>query len=317
MPRVTQQAGGDGPAVTTRGHAQVAAPAKTPIVDGQADDAWGANDYVRMLLYGESGSGKTTLWATFPDPILCLICSGGNRPGELKSIDTPENRQRIVPKVVRSLDAFYDELWGAMDGAPAVRKGTQPDYDQIGQYPCRYATIVLDHATGFADLILSQILGRPIPAQKTWGLASQQQYGQLSLQVKDALRKLLNVQANIVVVAQQRTFGGKEDGGDPEVLKPTVGAALTPSLTGWLNPACDYVCQMFKRPKVERQQTMVNGKPGPVIERRAKGVDYCLRVEPHDVFMTKFRAVGGVQTDVIVNPNYDKIVAVSRGESVE
>jgi ABC-type polar amino acid transport system ATPase subunit len=41
---------------------------------------------IKMVLYGSSGSGKTTLWATFPKPILAIICSGGFKSGELRSV---------------------------------------------------------------------------------------------------------------------------------------------------------------------------------------------------------------------------------------
>lgn len=289
-PSVKIQTGGKPPATTTR-----RSPATSTQTSPLDDDPWGSAEWLRVLLYGESGSGKTTLASKFPDPILWLLCSGGNRPGELKSIDTPENRQRITPKIIRTTTEIRNYLVSAADG--------------------RYATIVLDHATGLADLILKEILGlAELPAQKGWGLASQQQYGQLALQCKETFRAMLNLPGNVVIVAQQRTFGGKEDGGDPELIKPTVGAALTPSVTGWLNPAVDYVCQMFKRPKMERQTVKV-GNQDRVMERRVKGVDYCLRVEPHDVFTTKFRTTRPeLLPDVIVNPDYDKIVAAIRGE---
>lgn len=272
-----------------------------PSITSAEVDPWGSTDGIRMLLYGASGTGKTTLWATFPGPILCLICSGGNRPGELKSIDTPENRKKIKPVVIRSVKQVEDEL-GAGVG---------------------YSTIVLDHATGFADLIIKELLGLDdIPVSKarkagkgeSWSLVSQQQYGQLAVICKETFRSILNFHGNVIIVAQERTFGGKEDGGDPEILKPTVGAALTPSVTGWLNPACDYVVQTFKRPRMEEVKTIIAGKP-MVTQKRGKGVDYCLRVEPHDTFMTKFRVPGGIKTDVIVDPTYDKIQAIIRGES--
>lgn len=263
-------------------------------------DVWGSIDTIRMLLYGESGSGKTCFWATFPGPILAIICSGGNKPGELRSINKPEFRKKITPRVVNTSDEFRQALEEA-EG---------------------YATTVLDHSTGFADLLLREILGVPeIPLAKykkagkgeSWSTVTQQQYGELALKCKEAFRDLLNLPGNIVLVAQQRTFGVSEDGKASEDIRPTVGAALTPSVTGWLNPACDYVVQMFKRPKTE-EKTMVG------VTRKVKtgGVEYCLRTEPHDVFMTKFRLpVGHPLPPYIVNPSYEKMMAVINGESPE
>ncbi len=246
-----------------------------------------------MLLYGESGTGKTTFAATFPDPVRWYICSGGDKPGELKSINTPENRKRIKPVIVRGFDHFLELL----------------DKD-TGQYE----SSILDHATGFADAVLGEIIGKPVPAQKAWGLASMQQYGQLSLQCKEAFRKLLNQPGNIVIIAQQRTFGGKDEGGNPDVIQPTIGAALTPSVTGWLNPACDYVVQTFKRPNMVHSSTTVAGR-SIATSVRGKGVTWCARCEPHDVFITKFRLPAGYKLpDVIENPTYEKLLRVIRGE---
>ncbi len=257
-------------------------------------DPWGLSDTLHVLIYGQSGSGKTTLAATFPDPILWLLCSGGNRPGELKSVDTPRNRQRIRPKVVETMSGFADLLSDAGSAA----------------------TVVLDHASGLADLILKEILGlEKLPEQKGWGMATQQQYGQLGMQCKEALRALLNLPSNVVILAQERTFGGKDDGPVAEdAVKPTVGASLTPSITGWLNPACDYVVNTVRIPKF-KEVPDGPGKPPKLV--RDKGVDYCLRVGPHETYMTKFRMPveeGRELPEFIVDPTYDKIRALIKGE---
>ena len=48
---------------------------------------------------------------------------------------------------------------------------------------------------------------------------------------------------------------------------------------------------------------------------RGRGVEYCLRTEPHDVYMTKFRRPGGKDLpEVIVNPTYDKVKALIDGD---
>lgn len=281
------------PPVVTKQKPKVPPPTLTSKSEESAWDL--VSDSVRILVYGTSGSGKTTLASTFPEPILWLICSGGNKPGELKSIDTPENRKRITPRIIKSTDQL---------------KGYLADSD-------RYATKVLDHASGLSDLILKEILKLDeLPAQLSWGLASQQQYGQLALQCKEYFRALLNLPGNIVILAQERTFGGKEDGMSSDIIQPTIGASLTPSVTGWLNPACDYVVQTFKRPRMVTKTSKIGGKD-VASTVRGKGVDYCLRCEPHDVYMTKFRIPKGLPLpDVIVDPSYQKIQEAIRGEGV-
>lgn len=254
--------------------------------------AWDMVDSIHMLLYGVSGSGKTTLAATFPGPILWLVCSGGNKPGELRSIDTPENRKKITARIVKSSDQFRTEVGRANN----------------------FATVILDHASGLSDLILKELLGiDEIPAQKSWGLATQQQYGQLAMQCKESFRTMLNLSCHVVIIAQERVFGGKEEGVDPDIIKPTVGAALTPSVTGWLGPACDFVVQSYKAPAVEKVTSTIGGK-SIVTERRGKGVVYCLRTGPHETFQTKFRVNRSVKLpEFIPDPSYDKIQSVING----
>lgn len=246
-----------------------------------------------MLVYGQSGTGKTTFWATFPGPILCLLCSGGAKPGELRSINTAEYRKKVKPRVIASVREYLDTLDAEADG---------------------YATVVVDHATGLADLVLREVVGKDVPLQKGWGLASQQQYGQQAAQLKELFLRTLNLPGNAVIVCQERTFNGGDDSAGSDVLRPVVGAAMSPSVTGWLNQACDYVVQTFKRPRMDSKTVTVAGKSVTRYER-GKGVEYCLRTEPHDVYTTKFRRPRGGDElpECIVDPTYEKLVGLVGG----
>ncbi len=259
------------------------------------------DDGLKVLLYGRSGTGKTTTWATFPKPILALVCSGGKKPGELRSIDTPEYRKTVFTAVVQNSSEIAE-----ICNSPEIVD--------------TYKTIVLDHATGLQDKILSEITGKEIPEQKKWGLASQQEYQQCTAQTKELLKQLLSLNCNVVVVAQERVFNQEESGLANTLIMPTIGAGLTPSLTGWLNTAVDYIVYSFIRAKMVVTKTTVGeGKNAQVVETvaRGKGVQYCLRVGADDIITTKFRMPkrtdGSEMPDVIVDPSYDKIVKLIRG----
>lgn len=255
---------------------------------------------IKCLLYGRSGTGKTTLWSTFPGPILSVIISGGNQPGELRSV-AQENREKISAINPSSIQEMKD----IVDYARTEFAG---------------GTVVLDHATGLQDLALKEILGiDELPVQKGWGFATQQQYGACTLQCKEVMRALANLPANVVVIAHEREFKPGEDGG--EVAIPHVGAALSPALTNWLNGTVDYICQTYLRRKVEIKRTTVGtGDKAKVIETAvpAKGVEFCLRTAPDPIFMTKFRAPRSAAglPECIVNPTYEKLSAAIRGEEI-
>lgn len=256
-----------------------------------SSSAWDLIDSLRVLVYGESGTGKTTFWATFPGPILALICSGGNKPGELRSIDTPEYRKKITAKVIRSTDDFKHEV------------------AQAGEY----ATVVLDHISGLQDLDLKEVLGiDEIPLTKNWGMAAQDQYGQASRHTIEYCQALLNLPGNVIIIGQEKIFKPRNETGS-DIVKPVVGASVMPSVHSWLAPSCDYVFQTFKRQKVKKEN-----QNGVMIEVPQRGVDYCLRTEEHEIYLTKFRIPKSQKSkrplpDVIVDPSYEKLMKVIKG----
>lgn len=263
----------------------------------QGADPWGEADQMRLLLYGESGSGKTTLWATFPGPLLALICSGGNKPGELKSINTPENRRKITPVICDHSDRLCDELEKARAAVT------------------RWTTVVLDHVSGLSGMLIKEFQGlNDIPAVRSFGMAQQAEWGAINEKTIGILRGLLNLPCNVVIVGQERVFKGREEtAGCSDIIRPTIGVAVTPGVAGWLCPAVDYAVQAFKRPRMVTERSVIGGVEQEV-SVRGKGVDYCLRTEPHDVFYTKFRIpLGRKLPDVVVNPTYDKIARIIAG----
>lgn len=266
------------------------------MLDRIAPIGFAADEGIKLLTYGRSGTGKTTLWATFPKPILSVIVSGGSKPGELRSIDTAEYRKTIHQVVLEDTSELREVA------AHVASTG-------------KYKTLVLDHVTGLADKVLAEILGlTELPAQKTWGLASQQQYGQCTLQCKELLRQLLGLDCNVVIVGQERE---NNSDGSSELIDPNVGVALSPSLAGWLYTAVDYIGHTYIRQKEEVRETKLGqGNNAKVIQQKTKVrgmVEYCLRTAPDPVYTTKFRQPKGhTLPEAIIDPDYSKIIELIR-----
>ena len=243
---------------------------------------------IKINLYGRSGTGKTTTWATFPKPILAIVCSGSTKTGELRSIDTEEYRKTIDSITIEKSSEIAE-----------ITNSTEP---------WQYNTIVLDHATGLQDLILREVLGiEELPAKLGWGVAEYKHWGKVGIQITGIFRALLNLNCNVVIVAQDRE---SHFDSDDELLTPSVGNALTPGTATWLNNACDYRCYTFRKQKMKEVRVKIGGKT-VVTQKEDKGVDYCLRTGPHGVYDTKFRIPKGQELpEFIVDPSYAKIMAL-------
>ena len=254
-------------------------------------------DGYKIILYGDTATGKTTTWATWPGPILAIICSGGFKPGELRSVNTVENRTKIDTVTLNQAS----EMKTILDNAHKLGK--------------TYKTFVLDHVTGLQDLALKDVMNLDeLPPQKSWGFATREDYGAATLMTKEYLRSLLNLPGHVIIIGQERVFGGKsEESGDDAIGVATIGVAVTPSLSKWLNPACDYILQHFKRRKMIQRKVKVGNQEIVKLEPTNE-IEYCARCEPHEVYSTKFRVPKGRKLpDVIVNPTYEKIHAVIQG----
>lgn len=274
-----------------------------PILERIAPIGFDDDDGIKMLVYGRSGSGKTTLWATFPSPILSIICSGGDKPGELRSVDTADNRDRIHQVVLN----HSDEL-------PQVA-------EYIASGVSEFKTVVIDHLSGLQDKMLAELLGiEKVPEQKSWGLASQQTWGQLGSAIKEYMRAFLSLPPNVVMVAQERVFTAKEEDWSSDVMKPFVGPNLSPQTAAWLCPAVEYIVQTFIRQKVVMKKLEAiagKGQKSVEVPEVVKGeVDYCLRTGPHEAYWTKFRVPKGTRLPPeIVDADYDKIMELVRGKA--
>lgn len=256
---------------------------------------------LKVLLYGKSGTGKTTLAATFSDdgPMLWVIFSGGKRPGELRSINTAEYRKRINQIAIQDMD----ELPIVLDHLHSSDK---------------YKGVCLDHVSGLQDKVLATILGLEsgeMPEQKSWGIASQQQYGQCTAQCKEHLKALLSFRGHVIILGQERTFNADEERSDSEILQPFVSVALTPALAGWLPPSCDYVCQTYLRNKTEPRTSKI-GQKEIITQVKTSEVEYMLRTYPHESYASKFRITKDRRKNLpqaISDPSYAKIKKLISG----
>lgn len=239
--------------------------------------------YHAALLYGESGTGKTTLAATYPKPILLL---------DLKEQGTETIKR--VPNVkvltIASWEEYQEVYWELEDDT-------------------YYQTIVHDQVSALQAIGIEYI--RDQEKMEPDEMFSKRNWGQLSGLMQQWLlnhRNLAQKGKNVIFIAHQRTFGGEEESED-EQMAPRIGARLSPSIESFLNGAVSVIGNTFIR---ERWVQLDPKKP-----KKTREVKYCLRIGPHGSFRTKIRKPPESELpDVIVNPTYEKLMALTRGDGI-
>jgi len=236
--------------------------------------------FIKINVYGRTGTGKTVLACTFPKKAIILGLQDGT-----KSVYNVKGVDFVPIKTSEELSEMVAAI---------------PD---LG-----YQTTILDCAGDMQDMILKEILGlEEIPVQRSWGMAEQRDWGQVALQTKERLRTILALPCNVVIIAQERDFNADNE---HDMIMPFVASALTPSVVGWLNPACDYIVQTFIREQVKSRVIKV-GKKSITKSTPTGKMEYCIRTAPDPTFTTKFRMPkGSNKPDCIVDPDYNKIMKV-------
>jgi len=239
---------------------------------------------IKMIIYGHSGSGKTRLAGSFykAGPLLHIVCSG-NKTNEARSIRGYPNIDVVgleSPEEISLLADYIQEK--------------------------KYVTVVLDHVTEFCNLVLSNILGlSKLPEQHSWGMAKQQDYQQMGLQVKEYLRELLDLSCNTLILGQQRTYDMQEE--NESILMPYISLAATPAVAGWLTPACDYVVHTYKKRGSVTEKKKIGAKVKTITKPNEK-VTFFAQIGPSEVYITKFRVPPGTELpEEIEDPSYEKL----------
>lgn len=259
-----------------------------------------ADTGMSMLLYGEAGTGKTCFWATWPRPLLVVLCEGVLRNDDLKSLSDEE--------LVGVSDVVVERSSEVIELANDLAKSND------------FATVVINHCTGLQDLCLAEVLKKSVedlPAQKFYGIADQKEWGITAGKFKEAVKPILNLTCNRVFVAHEKLDKPKEEDKDSELARTWIRYNMTPQIGGWLAGSVNNICQMSRQPRMKKVVTTVAGKTHEKWIRRP-GEDFCLRLAEHSFFASKVRKPREVVlSEFLRDPTYEKFMRAIRGEPTE
>lgn len=263
---------------------------------------------MKLALYGRAKTGKTRLACTFPKPLLLIGTEDGT-----KSVATGrEVKATLTDTLGNQFQVFTLMLRGKSTDIDFVPTSSTSVIDHMLKIaPGKYKSCVIDHGGGLQDILVKEITGMSeAPAQMSFGVMSQQDWGILTGQFKDIMRRFLAL-ADVygmhqVVIAHEKNFTSENTPVD--VMLPSVGAALTPQCSGWLSTAVDYLGQTYIREELTSSQAGDGGLDIPIATKTGRK-QFVLRVAPHEVFQTGFRVPYDVDLphDGIADPTFTKI----------
>lgn len=235
--------------------------------------------YTSMLIYGESATGKTAFASTAPKPIILL--------------DMKERGTETI-KQVKGVDVLEIDEWEEVEAIYWELKEDE-----------KYKTIVLDQVTSMQGICMQGI--RKEKNYEKNDTFTQKDWGTLSGRMQEQLlnfRNLFEADKHVLFLAHQRQFGSGDEGED-NAIAPHIGARMSPSVADFLNGAVSVIGNTFIRERFDKKT-------------KERDVAYCMRVGPHGSYRTKIRVPpGSVDVpDVLVNPTFEKVMKLSRGEAI-
>ena len=247
----------------------------------------------KAIFYGGTGTGRTTCACTWPKPLLVIRC------------EQVEDGVRVVRNVK------------GVDVTPALSSDNQ--LTEIIDHQVKtgkYKTIVLDSVTFFQDLVLQRVLGlKEVPIGFSWAMADRSTWGTVGVEVKERLRNLLQLAqdgTDIILTGGERSINDDSESG---LLEPKMTCALTPAAVGWLGVVCNCMIAFCKMPRVITK-TVTVGDKSVETQSQTGAVDYCARVGPDPLWITKVSRPDGRLVPlpaVIVDPDYGKLSKLIQG----
>lgn len=242
------------------------------------------------LIYGRNGTGKTTLASTYPKPIILI---------DFKDEGTESITDEDVDEVFEagSILETEDAYW----------------YCEALAKQGKLGTVILDTTTAMQRIFVEEVAAESKNAKKgkkagEWGSMTQKDWGKVSGQMNSWITRFADLPCETVFIAQEKVFDPSEsDDGVEDELMPEVGPANMKSVASHICSKCSFIGHTFIR-SVEYKHKM----------KRRRRPEYCIRVGPNSVYITKVRKPRHIKLpDFVSDPNYQSLMDLRTGNGKE
>jgi hypothetical protein len=245
----------------------------------------------KCVFYGKPGTGKTTIAASFPKPMLFIDISE-------KGTDSIRKEKGVKVIRVKSWDDLETLYW------------------YLKEHEDEFESCAVDTVSGAQELAIKHVLEmrkKKVTQGKIggWGTMVKKDWGEVASLLKPWIVNMRDLPLNMAFIAHDRVFSlDDEDESNDTTITPTIGPRLMPSVASTLNACVGVIGNTFIRERIKIFKDKDSGK-----KKERKLTEYCLRVGPHSVFVTKVRKPKDQElAEVMVDPDYESILEVIEGE---
>jgi len=233
--------------------------------------------HIATLCYGDQKTGKTVFACTFPKPLL------------------------LIDIMEEGTDSVID-----VEGVDVIRVSTTQEIEDLYWHlegGTKYKSVVLDQMTGLQALVIREMKEKK--NQRADDVFSMRSYGQLGGWMQQWIlnyRNLIKEGYNVCFLSHQKRIGAEEE--EDDRLTPEITTALTGSVANFLLGAVSVIGNQFVREHRDKKA-------------KTTEMQYCMRLVSGFYRCGIRRPVSaGPVPEYVVNPTFDKIVALSKGESL-
>lgn len=233
--------------------------------------------HVAMLAYGDQKTGKTVFACSFPKPLL------------------------LIDIMEEGTDSVVD-----VDGVNVVSAESTGDMEDLYwmlEKGSKYKSVVLDQMTGLQNLVIREMKAKK--NQRADDVFSQRSYGQLGGWMQQWIlnyRNLIKRDVHVCFLSHQKRIEPQDE--DDDRLAPEITTALTGSITNFLLGAVSVIGNQFIRESHDKKT-------------KETEMQHCMRLVSGFYRCGIRRPVSaGPVPEYIINPTFDKIMKLSKGESL-